>query len=75
MRQSRDLIFRCGQREIPNSLHFRLRTVRPTFNLFEASIMGRSKYFERSSSVSFVIVLVVARLIVTTKPTIFHHIV
>lgn len=74
MRPSRDLIFRCGQREIPNSLHFLLRTVRPTFKFFEASIIGRSKYFERSSSVSLDISLVVARFcFLSAKPTIFHH--
>lgn len=74
MRPSRDLIFRCGQREIPNSLHFLFRTVRPTFKFFEASIIGRSKYFERSSSVSLDISLVVARFcFLSAKPTIFHH--
>lgn len=50
MRLSSDLIFLCGQRGMPNSLHFLFKTVSPTFKLLEASVIGTSKYFARSFS-------------------------
>lgn len=62
MRLSRDLIFLCGQRGIPNSLHFFFSTVSPTLRFFEASTMGRSKYLARSVKASLAISSVVALL-------------
>lgn len=49
MRLSRDLIFLCGQRGMPNSLHFLFSTVRPTFKFLEASTIGRPKHLTTSS--------------------------
>lgn len=43
-----DLIFLCGQRWIPNSLHFLFSTVNPTFKFLEASVIGTPKYLDRS---------------------------
>lgn len=53
MRPSSDLIFLCGHRGIPNSLHFFLSTVSPTFRFLEASTIGRSKYLARSDKAIF----------------------
>ena len=60
MRLSRDLIFLCGQRRIPNSLHLLLRAVSPTFKCIEACLIGTSKYMVTSDKVILDMSLLVA---------------
>ena len=75
MRLSRDLIFLCGQRGIPNSLHFFLRTVSPTFKFLEASVIGRSKYFARSDKAILAMCSLAALFFLfSIIPAIFHPI-
>lgn len=72
IRVSRDLIFLCGQRGIPNSLHFLFSTVSPIFKFLEASTIGRSKYLARSANAILAIRSVAALFFFTIKPAIFQ---
>ena len=72
MRLSSDLIFLWGQRGIPNSLHFLLRTVSPTFRFLDASTIGISKYLTKSDKAIFAMWSLGALFFFTTKPATLH---
>lgn len=51
MRESSDLIFRWGQRGIPYCRHFLFSMLTPILSVFDASLIGRWKYWAISTKV------------------------